>query len=240
MEIIPKISKVAGLQQSKKLDSIDQSMIKILLGRKEASYKELATELNLKSNTSVGRRAKRLQKEGLVCIYTKDKNNFVRWIGGIPALESELDKASNDYVRASLLAEYYDSMVTNAFSLLSILFEDHYWEIIMNLSNGLTDVELSQRTGNAINLDSIRRVMVTCSAHNLIKLSTVREPAINDPIKIFEPLYRIDEVDRKYLEYFIVIRGLASAAIGRMSGGLQKDLYLSMMAFLMLSFKSSY
>ncbi|VVB64921.1 Bacterial regulatory protein, arsR family [uncultured archaeon] len=212
-------SKTAQMAEilSKTHNSIDERLIKKLLEMGEASYKDLAAELGVKP-TSVGRHVKKMRDEGLVFIYKKDNKNFVKWIGGTPAIESELIRATNEHVRASLLAENYDSMITNAYSLFSLLFENHYWEIIMNLKEGLTDLELSQRTGNAITLDSIRRVLVTCDHHDLIKLNTIRGPAGNDPIKIFEPLYRIDKVNAEYLEYFIVIRGLASAVITRMGG----------------------
>jgi DNA-binding Lrp family transcriptional regulator len=216
MDEIPKTIKVAKIQ-SRGLDELDEKILNILIKDKKASYKELADALNIKSKTTIGRRAKRLQNEGLVLIYKNGIHNYVKWIGGTPAIESELARATNEHVRASLLAEYYDSMVTNAFSLFSILFEDHYWEILMNLNVGLTDVEIGQRIGDAMSLDSIRRVLVTCDAHDLIKLNTIREPSLSDPIKIFEPLYRIEHVNKEYLEYFIVIRGLASAAISRMN-----------------------
>ena len=220
MKDASKISKIAGILNPAH-DSIDEGMVKILSERGEESYENLANELKVKAPQTIGRHAKRLQQEGLVYVYIKDRKNrkkFVKWIGGTPAIESEIVRATNEHVRASLLAEYYDSMVTNPFSLFSILFEDHYWEIIMNLSEGLTDLELSQRTGDAICLDSVRRILVTCDAHNLIKLNTIRGPALNNVVKIFEPLYRIDKVDRKNLEYFIIIRGLASAAIEKMTG----------------------
>lgn len=216
MDDMPKTIKVAKIQ-SRGLDEVDEKIINMLIKDKETSYKELADALNIKSKTTIGRRAKRLQNEGLVLIYKKGNHNYVKWIGGTPAIELELVRATNEHVRASLLAEYYDSMVTNAFSLFSVLFEDHYWEILMNLNAGLTDVEIGQRIGNAMSLDSIRRVLVTCDAHDLIKLNTIREPSSNDPIKIFEPLYRIENINKEYLEYFIIIRGLASAAIARMN-----------------------
>jgi DNA-binding Lrp family transcriptional regulator len=216
MNIIPKTAKVAEIQSRNRLDSVDQKIVKILQNRDEASYADLAKELDIKAKTTVGRRVKKLQNEGLVYIYKKNKNNFVKWIGGVPAIESELIGATNKHVRASLLAEYYDLMVTNAYSLFSILFEDNYWEIIMNLKEGLDEAELSQRTGDAISLDSIRRILVTCDHHNLIKIKTIREPSGNDPITIFEPLYRIEKLNREYLEYFIILRGLASAMIAKM------------------------
>jgi len=213
---IPKIAKVAEAQ-SRTLDPIDTKIIQILFDKKEASYQDLANDLNIKSKTTIGRRVKKLQNEGLVYIYKKEKNiNFVKWVGGVPAIESELIRATNNHVRASLLAEYYDKMVTNAFSLFSIIFEDNYWEIIMNLREGLNEVELSQRMGDAISLDSIRRVLVTCNYHNLIEIKTIREPSGNDIIALFEPLYRIEKLNREYLEYFIIIRGLASAMIAKM------------------------
>lgn len=219
MKDTSKISKIAGILNPAS-DSIDEGMVKILSERGEESYENLANELRVKATQTIGRHARRLQQEGLVYVYIKDKKTrkkFVRWIGGTPAIELEINRATNEHVRASLLAEYYDSMITNPFSLFSILFEDHYWEIIMNLSEGLTDLELSQRTGDAISLDSVRRVLVACDAHNLIKLNTIRSPALDDVLKIFEPLYRIDKVDREILEYFIIIRGLASAAIEKMT-----------------------
>ena len=219
MKEASKISKIAGIL-SRARGSIDDGMVKILSERGEESYENLASELKVAPST-IGRHARGLQQEGLVYVYMNDKKNrkkFVKWIGGTPAFESEINRATSEHVRASLLAEYYDSMIANPFSLFSILFEDHYWEIIMSLSEGLTDLELSQRTGSAISLDSVRRILVTCDAHNLIKLNAIREPALNDVVKIFEPLYRIDEVNRKNLEYFIIIRGLASAAIRKMTG----------------------
>jgi len=81
----------------------------------------------------------------------------------------------------------------------------------MNLAEGLTDLELGQRIGAAIPLDSVRRVLVICDAHNLIKLNRIRDPAVDDSIKLFEPLYRIEFVNKEFLNYMIIIRGLASS-----------------------------
>lgn len=211
---ISKISRIAGTL-SKIRDSIDERLVRILSEKKDVSYKDLATELEVKTQT-IGRHARKMQNEGLVIVYKRDGKKYVKWIGGTPALESELIGAANAHVTASLLAEYYDSMITNTYAIFSLLFEDNYWEIIMSLKEGLTDVEMSQRTGSAISLDSIRRVLVTCDAHGLIKINMIREPASGDLIKLFEPLYRIESVNKKYLEYFIIIRGLASAMVIKM------------------------
>ena len=88
----------------------------------------------------------------------------------------------------------------------------------MTLKEGLNDVEISQRIGSAINLDTIRRVIVTGDAHNLIKISNIREPVGNDFVKLFEPLYKIENVNREYRDFLIMIRGLASAMSFKMDG----------------------
>ncbi len=176
------------------------------------------TQMEIKEATSfskgfISQAIKTLRDEGLIYLMKekRGKKNQYKWVGGVPALEDELQSATSKYIPASLLAENYDTMITEAFSLVSLLFEGDYWEVIMNLKEGLTDTELHQHLGNDISLDSIRRVLVTSDAHNLIKLKRIREVSGNDQIKIFEPLYRIDEINRDYLMYMILLRGLASA-----------------------------
>ena len=144
-----------------------------------------------------------------------------RWIGGVPAIEEELMSATSTHIKASLLAESYDDMITHAFALFAIMFESNYWELIMNFREGLTEIELGQRTGVAIPLDSIRRVLVICDAHNLIRINRIREPAEDDLIKLTEPLYRILFINKDFFDYMIIIRGLASAMQYRME--IKKD-----------------
>ena len=144
-------------------------IIKLLQIKKEASYKELADELKI-DPSSIGKHIRKLQDEGLLIRYRKNKVMVAKWVGGVPTIEQELMNATSTRVAASVLAECYDDMITSAFAVFSILYEDNYWEIIMNLVEGLTDLELGQRIGASIPLDSIRRILVICDAHNLIKL----------------------------------------------------------------------
>jgi predicted transcriptional regulator len=202
---------------TKKISDKDKSFLQIIQEKKEISYEDLADELGIHPS-NVGRRATKLIKEGLI-IKTKDgKKNSLLWIGGIPALEADIKKASINHIPASVLAEYYDTMILQPFSIFSLLFENSYWEIFSNLKPGLNEVELSQRVGKALSLDSIRRILVTCSAHNIITLKNIREPAFNEISKMFEPLYRIDSVNEEYLNQLILIRGLASAVVCRIEG----------------------
>ena len=154
-----------------------------------------------------------LRKEGLVILTNekKGRQSLYRWIGGIPALETELLEATNKHVSASLLAETYDALITDAFALFSILLENNNWEVITNLKEGLTDTEIHQRVGNDIPLDSIRRILVTCDAHNLIKINRIRESAGTNFVRLFEPLFRVDSVNKDLLSDLIMLRGLASA-----------------------------
>ena len=214
---------MAKINDQNQNSSTEEKIANIIQNKKEVSYQTIREELKLiysldLSKSTVSRKTKSLEKEGLVIKTTVDKKTLVKWIGGVPALENELMSATRKHTAASMLAENYDMMISNAFSLFSLLFEDGYWEVMMNLKEGLTDTELHQRTGNDIPLDSIRRILVTSDAHDLIKITRIRDVSGNDQIKLTEPLYRIDTVNKQYLEYFIVIRGLASAIITKMSG----------------------
>jgi len=198
----------------KPLSNTNKKILELLQSKKEATYKEIADELSI-DESNVGKHLRRLEDEGMLIRYKKDRM-VARWVGGVPAVEQELMSATNTHIKASLLAECYDDMITEAFAVFSLLFEDNYWEIVMNFIEGLTDIELGQRIGAAIPLDSIRRVLVICDAHGLIKLNRIRSPAESDLIKLFEPLYRIEKVNREYLNYMVLIRGLASAIQYRM------------------------
>lgn len=193
--------------------SPNQKAVATLLHKnKELTRKELKNLSEL-SDATITRCVITLLQEGIIVETNKRRDNgkILRWVGGIPAIEEELMNATNIHVEASLLAENYDSLITSAFSVFSLLFENNYWEIIMNLKEGLTDVEISQRTGNSINLDSVRRVLVTCDTHNLINLNMIREPASGNIVRLFEPLYRIEYVNKDFFEYMVILRGLASA-----------------------------
>jgi len=209
-------SKIAQIAKPiyKSLSSTDKKILEILQAKKEASYKELADELSI-DESNVGKRLRKLEDEGLLIRFKKDRM-IAKWVGGVPAIEQELMTATNTHVKASILAECYDSMITEAFAVFSLLFDNNHWEIVMNLAEGLNEVELGQRTGTAIPLDSIRRVLVICDTHNLIKLNRIRDPAETNLVKLFEPLYRIEEVNKEFLDYMIIIRGLASAMQYRM------------------------
>jgi len=210
-------SKTAQIGQivNESISTTDKKILEILQTKKESNYKELANELGIDAS-SIGRRIRKLQDEGLLIKYKKDNKVIVKWIGGIPTIEQELMNATNTHVSASLLAECYDTMTLHAFAVFSLLFEDNYWEIVMNLKEGLTDLELNQRLGNTIPLDSVRRVLTICDTHNLVKLNRIREPAANNLIKLFEPIYRIEEVNKEFFNFMVIIRGLASAMQYRM------------------------
>jgi transcription initiation factor IIE alpha subunit len=216
----PSVSKTARIAKivNKPKDAINEKILKIVFERKEISVPDLAIEVGLHTS-NIGRRASILQNEGLIIKSKGDKTNksYVKWVGGVPGIESDLLESTNKHVSASLLAECYDSMITSAFSIFALLFEDNYWEILVNLKEGLTDTELQKNLGTVINLDSVRRILVTCDAHNLVKIKTIRDSAGKDVIKLFEPLYRIESVNRDYIEYMVLIRGLASAMQYKMS-----------------------
>ena len=216
MTSIPKVSHIAQILE-KKISATDRKIVDYIQQNNQAFLSEIAETLSI-SKSTVSRRASNLQKEGLI-IKVKENNQMkLVWVGGVPALESELQKATTSHIKASILAENYDSLIVDPFALFSLLFEDSCWEIIMTLKEGLNDVEISQRIGSAINLDTIRRVIVTGDAHNLIKISNIREPVGNDFVKLFEPLYKIENVNREYRDFLIMIRGLASAMSFKMDG----------------------
>ncbi|KAF5416094.1 MAG: hypothetical protein C5S48_04015 [Candidatus Methanogaster sp.] len=177
-----------------------------------ATINEIVETASL-SRSTVSGCLKMLRNEGLVVLTNekRGRQSLYRWIGGIPALEIELLEATNKHVSASLLAETYDALITDAFALFSILLENNNWEVITNLQEGLTDTEIHQRVGNDIPLDSIRRILVTCDAHNLIKINRIREPAGADFVRLFEPLFRVGFVNKDRLNDLIMLRGLASA-----------------------------
>lgn len=205
--------------QSKKLSPDEEKLVDFLIEKKEtgASYSEISSLLSMPKN-SIMRRVNKLQKEGLVVKSKSNNQTIVRWIGGIEAIENELNQANTSYVNASILAENYDLLVIDPFSVFSLIFENNYWEIISNLQEGLNDVELSQKVGKSISQDSIRRILVICDAHNIIKISNIREHAGNDIVKLFEPLYKIETVNKEFKECLILIRGLSSAMSYRMEG----------------------
>ena len=214
------LSKVTHMAQilERKISPTDKKIVDFIQQQNnQSTLSEIAAGLSI-SKSTVSRRATALQKEGLVIKVKENNQTKVIWVGGIPALESELNEANKRHVSASILAESYDSLVTGHFSLFSLLFESHCWEVIMNLKEGLNDVEVSQRIGNTITLDMVRRVIVAGDAHNLIQISTIREPAGNDIVKIFEPLYKIDRVNKDFKDFFIIIRGLASVMSYKMEG----------------------
>ncbi len=202
---------------------VESKIIEYLAEMKEVTLDEIMDELaksksTARSKSTISKKISLLEKEGLVIKFRKGRITKVRWVGGVPSLESELQKATSSHVQASLLAENYDSLIVDPFSIFSLLFEGHCWEVIMNLSPGLNDVELAQRIGIDLPLDSVRRVMVIAESHNLLTISTIREPAGDNTVKLFEPLYRIESVNTEYQEFLIMIRGLASAMSFRMEG----------------------
>lgn len=201
-----------AMQYIDNLSPVQEKVATILHENKELNRKELE-ELSGLSDSTITRCVTTLIQEGLVVETNKkrDKRKLLRWVGGVPAQEYELEKATERHIQASFLAEYYDSLIVNPFSIFSVLFEDNCWEIIMNLQEGLNDVELSQKIGNSIPLDSVRRVIVIADAHNIIQLSRIRESSGNDIVKLFEPLYKIIKVNNEFKDYLILIRGLASA-----------------------------
>jgi DNA-binding transcriptional ArsR family regulator len=198
----------------KPLNETNRKILEFLQLKKEATYKEIADELAI-DESNIGKHLRKLENEGLLIRYKKGRM-VARWLGGVPAIENELMSATSMHIKASLLAESYDDMITHAFALFSLMFEGNYWELIMNFREGLTEIELGQRIGAAIPLDSIRRVLVICDAHNLIRINRIREPAEDDLIKLTEPLYRIVSVNRDFFDYMVIIRGLASAMQYRM------------------------
>lgn len=206
-----------AMQYIDNLSPVQEKVATILQENKELTRKELE-ELSKLSDSTITRCVTTLIQEGLAVETNKkrDKRKLLRWVGGVPALESELMGATSKRALASDLAEYYDYYVTDAFSLFSLLFDNNCWEIIVNLNEGLSDTELHQRLGKDLPLDIIRRVLVVCDAHNLIRLTRIREPSDSNVTTLFEPLFRIDVVNREYQEYLTLLRGLASALQFRM------------------------
>lgn len=208
-------------------------LAEILSDKGTSNYEEVAniikTKLNItqdeiRQSTSLSKGAvsqiiKKLRAEGLIIISKKKRGrqSLYQWVGGVSAIEDEIQSATTRHVSASLLAETYDALVTDAFALFSVLFDSDGWEVVANIKEGLTDTEIHQFLGNDVSLDSIRRILVICDSHNLIKINRIREPAGPQIVKLFESLYRIDEVNKDYLEYMILIRGLASAMQFRMT-----------------------
>jgi transcription initiation factor IIE alpha subunit len=185
----------------------------------------VATQKEIADATSLGpsvikRGIKELKNEGLIIKKreTRGRKSLYQWVGGTSAVEDELESATSKFVTASLLAETYDLLINDAFALFSIIFDGYGWEVIANLREGRTDTEIHQSLGNDVSLDSIRRILVISDAHDLIKIKRIRTPAGPDGIKLFEPLYRIDSINKNHLEYLLLFRGLASAFQYRTSG----------------------
>jgi len=210
-----RIAKIVNNQ----FDSVNRKILKIISDRKEISIQDLAVEINLNPKT-VAVKANKLQDEGLIIKYKGSKNNkaFVKWVGGVPALEDDLQSSTKNHITGALLAESYDSMICDPFSPFSLIFENHCWEVIENFAEGLNDLELSQRLGKATSLDTIRRIMIVSSTHNIISIKTIRNSAGKDISALFEPLYKIEGVNKQYMQYLTLIRGLASAMSYKLEG----------------------
>ncbi len=232
MEKTPKTAQMAKFIKG---DASNYEKVAEILQQKNtsATINEIVETASLSISTVRGC-LKMLRNEGLVVLTNekRGRQSLYRWIGGIPALETELLEATNKHVAASLLAETYDALITDAFALFSILLENNNWEVITNLKEGLTDTEIHQRVGNDIPLDSIRRILVTCDAHNLIKINRIRESAGADFVRLFEPLFRVDFVDKDRLNDLIMLRGLASAMRFEMDDG-SKNGYIHPYAILL-------
>jgi DNA-binding MarR family transcriptional regulator len=213
---LPKITHVAKLINTR-FSETDTKIINFLFEKKQASYNELADALGI-SKPTVSRRVRLIQKEGLVISYKSNKESIIKWIGGTPALDAELVSSTSNNITASLLAENYDLLICDPFSPFSLIFENHCWEVIQNFKEGLNDLELAQNIGKAISLDTIRRIIVTGATHNIIKIKTIRAPAGNDITTLFDPLYKIEKVNRQFIQYLTLIRGLASAMSYNMEG----------------------
>ncbi|MFA4824009.1 MAG: winged helix-turn-helix domain-containing protein [Methanoregula sp.] len=200
-------------------DSVNRNILKIISERKEISIQDLAVEIDLNPK-NVAVRANKLQDEGLIIKYKGSKNNkaFVKWVGGVPALEDDLESSTKNHITGALLVESYDSMICDPFSPFSLIFENHCWEVIENFAEGLNDLELSQRLGKATSLDTIRRIMIISSTHNIISIKTIRNSAGKDISALFEPLYKIEKVNKQYMQYLTLIRGLASAMSYKLEG----------------------
>ena len=210
-----KITQIAQILETK-VPIVDLKIIEFLQQKNKASLDEIVTELarneeTKRSKETVSKRISLLKNEGLIIKFKDGKVTYVKWIGGVPVLENELETATSSHVKASMIAENYDSLVLDPFSIFSVLFENNCWEILMNIKEGLNDVELSQRIGAAIPLDTIRRVLIIGNSHNLLTISMLRNSAGNDVVKIFEPLYRIESINKVIYDYLILLRGLASA-----------------------------
>jgi len=211
--IMVKISKTTQMAKFIAIEPYSYERVaKVIQEKSVATLNEIAVATSL-SKTTASQHITMLNREGLV-VKTKvkrGKESLYRWVGGIPALENNLLEATSKHVSASLLAETYDTFITDAFALFSILFENNNWEVIVNLKEGLTDTEIHQRLGNDISLDSIRRILTTCDAHNLIKIERICEVAGTDFIRLFEPLFRVENINKNVLNSLIMLRGLASA-----------------------------
>jgi len=210
----PGSSKTAKIAKiiNQPIDPVNEKILKIVFERKEISIPDLAAEIGIKPE-NISRRIRALQNEGFVIKTKVGKNHMglVKWLGGIPALEDELESSTKNHITAGLLADIWDSMVCDPFSPFSLIFENHCWEVIANFREGLNDLELSQQLGKAMPLDTIRRIMTICSAHNIISIKTIRNPAGKDLSVLFEPLYKIEKVNKENVRYLMFIRGLASA-----------------------------
>ena len=184
-----------------------------ILQQKGVSTIDEIVEATSLSKPTVSRCLTQLKKETLVVLMNekRGRKSVYRWIGGIPALEDELLEATSRKVSASLLAETYDTYISEAFALFSVILENNNWEVITNLKEGLTDTEIHQRVANDISLDSIRRILVICDVHSLIKINRIRESAGKNFVGLFEPLFRVDFVNKNMLRDLVMLRGLAAA-----------------------------
>ncbi|MDP3395667.1 MAG: winged helix-turn-helix transcriptional regulator [Methanoregula sp.] len=216
MDVSKNLATTAQIEEMR-ITATEVKIAQFLQEQKQATYDEIIEKLGLKKST-VTSKISNLQKEGLIIKNKIKGKTSIKWVGGVPTLESDLQQANTSHMRASVLAESYDRLITDPFSPFSLLFENGCWEVLVNFKEGLTDTEIYKRIGSTTSLDSIRRALVICDTHKIIQIKKIRDPAGNDFVSLFEPLYKIEKLDRELVETLIIIRGLASATRFKMMG----------------------
>ena len=218
-KMTPEIGQIAKIALDSEISLQNHEKVANFIQKNGVATRDEIVEATSLGDSVVKKGIKALKSEGLIIKKNekKGKKALYQWVGGVSAVEDELESATAKLVSASLLAETYDSLINDPFALFSIIFDGHGWEVIANIKEGLTDTELHQSVGSDVSLDSIRRILVICDSHGLITLKRIRVPAGAETIKLFQPLYRINYVNREYLEYVMIIRGLAAAIQYRIS-----------------------
>jgi predicted transcriptional regulator len=97
-----------------------EAVANIIKNKLTITQDEIRQETSL-SKGAVSQIFQKLRAEGLIIVSKKkrERKTLYQWVGGVSAIEDELQSATTRHISASLLAETYDLFVTDAYALYS-------------------------------------------------------------------------------------------------------------------------